>query len=360
MNENIKQHYNENSSAYQKSDSGKIKSKKLKSKIRFIRISTLVISLATLMTTVSSIIEKSKSSSKNESVKSNQVNDSQINNFPNGQEYYKIDNDIYKVEINPSVEKTTLEKYCNMFEIDKSSMESILDKKNINKEDSLLVFQTIANIMGTSVYENIKVQDSYIATKDSINVELQLKKACEDLLPNMSETTRKTIFQILVSISMHETSNYSSKEFLEKNNFGGIKSRYTDEKTTFKDFHNMERGAYALVYNVCHNSNFINNNTIQEEINKEIVDSNIIIEEIGNFWCPTSGDINSFETEINGNWIPSVKNIYNDIINEKRFLQMKDNNSNIYRKDEEKIILLSVINYENYVEKYRKKDYVKK
>lgn len=98
---------------------------------------------------------------------------------------------------------------------------------------------------------------------------------------------------IVVSISKHETGNWTSKAFLNKNNFGGVMCR-----TGLKTYSNFDEGLDGFV-------NLLKNNYFAKGLNT--------IEQIGSKYCPIGA--NNDPTGVNKYWIPNVTKYYNDYLN---------------------------------------------
>ena len=99
---------------------------------------------------------------------------------------------------------------------------------------------------------------------------------------------------LLVAISKHETGNWTSYNFKNKNNLGGL---YNGSKGTFYSYESLESGIEAFV-------NLLKNRYFGKGLNT--------IEEIGNVYCPVgaSNDPNG----LNKHWIPKVSQYYNNYL----------------------------------------------
>lgn len=99
---------------------------------------------------------------------------------------------------------------------------------------------------------------------------------------------------LLVAISKHETGNWTSYNFKNKNNLGGL---YNGNKGTFYSYESLESGIEAFV-------NLLKNRYFGKGLNT--------IEEIGNVYCPVgaSNDPNG----LNKHWIPKVSQFYNEYL----------------------------------------------
>lgn len=99
---------------------------------------------------------------------------------------------------------------------------------------------------------------------------------------------------LLVAISKHETGNWTSYNFKNKNNLGGL---YNGSKGTFYSYESLESGIEAFV-------NLLKNRYFGRGLNT--------IKEIGNVYCPVgaSNDPNG----LNKHWIPKVSQFYNEYL----------------------------------------------
>ena len=93
---------------------------------------------------------------------------------------------------------------------------------------------------------------------------------------------------IVTAISKHETGNWTSSAFKNKNNFGGMMSN-----GKIKTFNNFDDGMNAFT-NLLKNYYFKNGRTT--------------ISKIGAIYCPVAND----KTGLNKNWIPRVTEYYNN------------------------------------------------
>lgn len=97
---------------------------------------------------------------------------------------------------------------------------------------------------------------------------------------------------LVISISRHETGNWTSQVFREYNNFGGIMSN-----GHLKQYNSYEEGLQDFIHIL---------KTYYFELGL------VTIEQIGNKYCPV-GALND-PTGLNKNWIPSVTQIYNNYL----------------------------------------------
>lgn len=98
---------------------------------------------------------------------------------------------------------------------------------------------------------------------------------------------------LIVSISKHETGNWTSNAFKNKNNFGGVMCN-----SGLKKYATFEDGLNGFV-------NLLKNRYFNKGLNT--------IEQIGAVYCPV-GATND-PTGVNQYWIPNVTNYYNEYLN---------------------------------------------
>ena len=99
---------------------------------------------------------------------------------------------------------------------------------------------------------------------------------------------------LLVAISKHETGNWTSYNFKNKNNLGGL---YNGSKGTFYSYESLESGIEAFV-------NLLKNRYFGRGLNT--------IEEIGNVYCPVGAS--NDPKGLNQHWIPKVSQYYNNYL----------------------------------------------
>jgi predicted metal-dependent phosphoesterase TrpH len=99
---------------------------------------------------------------------------------------------------------------------------------------------------------------------------------------------------LLVAISKHETGNWTSYNFKNKNNLGGL---YNGSKGTFYSYESLESGIEAFV-------NLLKNRYFGKGLNT--------IEEIGNVYCPVG--VSNDPNGLNQHWIPKVSQYYNNYL----------------------------------------------
>lgn len=147
--------------------------------------------------------------------------------------------------------------------------------------------ETIETIEETEIVEETKEEEKNICY---LSTEIECKiynKAIEN------EMTHEQAI-LLVAISKHETGNWTSYNFKEKNNLGGL---YNGKEGTFYSYETLEKGIEAFV-------NLLKNRYFGKGLNT--------IEEIGNIYCPigAANDPNG----LNKNWIPKVSQYYNNYL----------------------------------------------
>lgn len=98
---------------------------------------------------------------------------------------------------------------------------------------------------------------------------------------------------LIMAISKHETGNWTSKAFKNKNNFGGVMCN-----TGLKTYETFEDGLNGFV-------NLLKNRYFGKGLNT--------IEEIGNVYCPVGAS--NDPTGVNKYWIPNVTKFYNEYLN---------------------------------------------
>lgn len=98
---------------------------------------------------------------------------------------------------------------------------------------------------------------------------------------------------LLMAISKHETGNWTSKAFKNKNNFGGVMCN-----TGLRTYESFEDGLTGFV-------NLLKNRYFGKGLNT--------IEEIGNVYCPVGAS--NDPTGVNKYWIPNVTKFYNEYLN---------------------------------------------
>lgn len=162
-----------------------------------------------------------------------------------------------------------------------------IDNLEINTK-SLATTVAIVEKVETETIEEIEIVEEKNTCQLSSEIECKIyNKAIE------KELTHEQAI-LLVAISKHETGNWTSYNFKNKNNLGGL---YNGSKGTFYSYESLESGIEAFV-------NLLKNRYFGRGLNT--------IEEIGNVYCPVgaSNDPNG----LNKHWIPKVSQFYNEYL----------------------------------------------
>lgn len=175
-----------------------------------------------------------------------------------------------------------------------------------NLPNLLVIYNTINNleintkVLATNVseialVESVEIVETTEIIKETKNT-CQLSTEIECQIYNKAIEKELTHEQaiLLVAISKHETGNWTSYNFKNKNNLGGL---YNGSKGTFYSYESLESGIEAFV-------NLLKNRYFGKGLNT--------IEEIGNVYCPVgaSNDPNG----LNQYWIPKVSQYYNNYL----------------------------------------------
>lgn len=180
-----------------------------------------------------------------------------------------------------------------------------------NLPNLLAIYNTISNLeidtksLATTVaiVEKVETATKKVETETIEEIEIveeknvcQLSTEIECKIYNKAIEKELTHEQaiLLVAISKHETGNWTSYNFKNKNNLGGL---YNGSKGTFYSYESLESGIEAFV-------NLLKNRYFGRGLNT--------IEEIGNVYCPVgaSNDPNG----LNKHWIPKVSQYYNNYL----------------------------------------------
>jgi len=174
-------------------------------------------------------------------------------------------------------------------------------------------------IIGLSIYnyfnpkiiikEKIKVKEEVIKIeldKSNYNPEIEKTEIKEnDKINKLSEIEKKIYYKaleneltenqafIILAISKHETGNWSSKAFLNKNNLGGIMCN-----TGLRSYNSLDEGITAF---------------IQLLKNRYFLQGLDTIEKIQPIYCPIGAD--NDPNNLNQYWLPNVSKYYNEYIN---------------------------------------------
>lgn len=168
-----------------------------------------------------------------------------------------------------------------------------IDNLEINTKSLTTTVAIVEKVETTEKVETETIEETEIVEEKntcqlSTEIECQIyNKAIE------KELTHEQAI-LLVAISKHETGNWTSYNFKNKNNLGGL---YNGNKGTFYSYESLESGIEAFV-------NLLKNRYFGKGLNT--------IEEIGNVYCPVgaSNDPNG----LNKHWIPKVSQFYNEYL----------------------------------------------
>ena len=165
-----------------------------------------------------------------------------------------------------------------------------IENLEINTKSLATTVAIVEKIETTEKVEIETIEETEIVEEKNI---CQLSTEIECKIYNKAIEKELTHEQaiLLVAISKHETGNWTSYNFKEKNNLGGL---YNGSKGTFYSYESLESGIEAFV-------NLLKNRYFGRGLNT--------IEEIGNVYCPVgaTNDPNG----LNVNWIPKVTMFYN-------------------------------------------------
>lgn len=142
--------------------------------------------------------------------------------------------------------------------------------------------------------EEIQVEEIEIIEEEKNVCNLSTEIECK--IYNKAKENEMTHEQaiLLVAISKHETGNWTSYNFKEKNNLGGL---YNGNEGTFYSYETLEKGIEAFV-------NLLKNRYFGRGLNT--------IEEIGNVYCPVGAK--NDPNGLNKHWIPKVSQYYNNYL----------------------------------------------
>lgn len=168
-----------------------------------------------------------------------------------------------------------------------------IDSLELNKKIDTTLLATNINLV-EKVEETETIEEIEIVEEEKITCQLSSEIECK--IYNKAIASEMTHEQaiLLVAISKHETGNWTSYNFKNKNNLGGL---WNGAKETFYSYESLESGIEAFV-------NLLKNNYFGKGLNT--------IEEIGNKYCPVgaSNDPNG----LNKHWIPKVTQYYNNYL----------------------------------------------
>ncbi len=174
---------------------------------------------------------------------------------------------------------------------------------NLNKIVVVQKVQQVENKVIETITETIEdnkqIQDTPIIeeqkteTKKDNTCKLKKDIECKIYNKGIEKGLTKEQSLILVAISKHETGNWTSNAFKNKNNFGGIMSSSTGELKVYKT---QNEGLEGFV-------NLLKNNYFGKGLNT--------IQKIGAKYCPV-GSKN--DTGVNKHWVPNVTQFYNEYL----------------------------------------------
>lgn len=168
-----------------------------------------------------------------------------------------------------------------------------IDNLEINTKSLATTVAIVEKVETTEKVETETIEETEIVEEKNT---CQLSSEIECKIYNKAIEKELTHEQaiLLVAISKHETGNWTSYNFKNKNNLGGL---YNGSKGTFYSYESLESGIEAFV-------NLLKNRYFGRGLNT--------IEEIGNVYCPVgaSNDPNG----LNKHWIPKVSQFYNEYL----------------------------------------------
>lgn len=168
-----------------------------------------------------------------------------------------------------------------------------IDNLEINTKSLTTAVAIVEKVETTETVEIETIEETEIVEEKNT---CQLSSEIECKIYNKAIEKELTHEQaiLLVAISKHETGNWTSYNFKNKNNLGGL---YNGSKGTFYSYESLESGIEAFV-------NLLKNRYFGRGLNT--------IEEIGNVYCPVgaSNDPNG----LNKHWIPKVSQFYNEYL----------------------------------------------
>ena len=189
-------------------------------------------------------------------------------------------------EVVTQEESTEVEK--EVVEIVETTEEEVAEEIVTQEERTEVVEETVEIVETTEIIEiveEIKEENTcYLSTEIECKI---YNKAIEN------EMTHEQAI-LLVAISKHETGNWTSYNFKNKNNLGGL---YNGKEGTFYSYETLEKGIEAFV-------NLLKNRYFGKGLNT--------IEEIGNVYCPVGAK--NDPNGLNKNWIPKVSQYYNNYL----------------------------------------------
>lgn len=168
-----------------------------------------------------------------------------------------------------------------------------IDNLEINTKSLTTAVAIVEKVETTETVEIETIEETEIVEEKNT---CQLSSEIECKIYNKAIEKELTHEQaiLLVAISKHETGNWTSYNFKNKNNLGGL---YNGSKGTFYSYENLESGIEAFV-------NLLKNRYFGRGLNT--------IEEIGNVYCPVGAS--NDPKGLNKHWIPKVSQFYNEYL----------------------------------------------
>lgn len=164
----------------------------------------------------------------------------------------------------------------------------------------------VKEVLSSSMVEQIEtleneinIQNNQLTQKDNEIARLNVIAKLNDIekkIYNASINSELTHEQaiLVVSISKHETGNWTSNLYKNNNNFGGI---YNSKEQKFYSYESNDKGLQAFV-------NLLKNNYFGKGLDT--------IEEIGAKYCPIGAS--NDPTGVNQHWVPKVTQYYNNYL----------------------------------------------
>lgn len=166
---------------------------------------------------------------------------------------------------------------------------------------TLLINTIITNNKGAEVVEklvtNIEYEEIFIVKEVVIEPVVEEcvlgEYECEIYDEAIEQGLTEEETMIAIAISKHETANYTSKLFKNKNNIGGL---YNSSAKEFYSYNSVDEGVQAYVRN----------------LKKGYFDKGLnTIEDIQKKYAPI--DANNDPTGLNNNWVSGVSYFYNEL-----------------------------------------------
>lgn len=173
------------------------------------------------------------------------------------------------------------------------NLDKIVVVQKIQQVENKVIETITENIETTEKVETQKQEEIKVEKTENTTCKLKKDIECKIYNKGIEKGLTKEQSLLLVAISKHETGNWTSKAFKEKNNFGGIMSSSTGELKIYKT---QNEGLEGFV-------NLLKNNYFGKGLNT--------IEKIGAKYCPV-GSKN--DTGVNKYWVPNVTQFYNEYL----------------------------------------------